>query len=107
MVNNQFTDDEIAYIYANIYDCKQDVHVEVDDEKNVVYFYIKTNNDEHYHFDMDLNSINQSDINRIIVNLRRQRIWEQRLLSLKSSNNKESLFSSESIVNEDSDEPNM
>ena len=74
-----YTEEEMKYICADIFDSKQDIYAEIERPTCKIYIFINTISDEDYHFDLSLNAENLKDLTRLIYNLRRQRVNEKRI----------------------------
>ena len=79
MNKDYYTEEEMEYICADIFDSKQDIYAEIEKPTYKIYIFINTISDEDYHFDLSLNAENLKDLTRLIYNLRRQRVNEKRI----------------------------
>ena len=74
-----YTEEEMKYICADIFDSKQDIYAEIEQPTYKIYIFINTISDEDYHFDLSLNAENLKDLTRLIYDLRKQRVNEKRI----------------------------
>lgn len=88
-MNGYFTEEEMEYIYADIFDNTQDIYAEIvypADDLTTAFVYMKTLNGENYSFDIQISSDKaKSQLNSLVCGLRRQRLVEKRLTNTKSN----------------------